>query len=319
MQNNLSTVLNRFCCSVVLAVVITSCGGSSDGVTDVETVAQIDASDVITADEVLEVAIDPQQTDLLDKASPQTLGGDAPVTEEQIVQNVGSLLPAIFESETGVDPAYAQSGAALVQQLNESLVLPADIDVNFIDCGQANAFFVPAGVVGPGGAAVSDNPAIFMCHELTELFGAFYGDLDQAFSASVFVLMHEIGHALVDQLSLPVLGIEESYVDGVAAVLLGESGMSEGSVLAGWFFGSQPDTPFTDSHRANPQRLGDLACWGVGADPSLLEKPIVNSIVQQLVLGGRNCPAEYTQQVEGLTDVLDSNIIGGLSGALSPQ
>ena len=91
MQNNLSTVLNRFCCSVVLAVVITSCGGSSDGVTDVETVAQIDASDVITADEVLEVAIDPQQTDLLDKASPQTLGGDAPVTEEQIVQNVGSL------------------------------------------------------------------------------------------------------------------------------------------------------------------------------------------------------------------------------------
>ena len=67
---------------------------------------------------------------------------------------------------------------------------------------------------------------------------------------------------------------------------MGEAGLAEGVVLAGWFFFSQPESPFFDTHRAGPQRLGDLACWGVGADPSLLDDPMINSIAQQLISSG---------------------------------
>jgi len=263
---------------------------------------------------VEEIPLDPEQAVLLEESGFEAMGSESDTT---IAPDLGDLLPVVFPTTTTVDLAYAQSGAALIERLNESLALPADITVNFVDCGTANAFFASA-EANPELEFASAGGAIFMCHELTELFAAFYGDMDQAFAASIFVIMHELGHALVEQLDLPVLGIEESYVDGLAAVLVGESGMAQASVLAGWFFGSQGDTPFFDTHRANAQRLGDLACWGVGADASLLEDPIVNSIASQLTdIGGRNCVAEYQQQVNGLESVLGPNIRGGLGGILS--
>jgi hypothetical protein len=232
--------------------------------------------------------------------------------------NSGDFLPVLFETETGLDLEYARDGMNLIDQLSASIILPNDIDVIFADCGTANAFFVPFGFSTVTITQQQDLPqsaggSIFMCHELTQLFSDFYTDKDQAVSASIFVLMHEVGHALVNQLRLPVLGIEESYVDGMSAVFLGEAGLSEGTVLAGWFFGSQPDTPFFDSHRAGPQRLGDLACWGVGADVSLIEKPVVNNITQQLITGGRNCPAEYTQQLDALNTILAPYLTGSLT------
>jgi len=274
------------CCSMLLgSVFVVACGSGSDPIDLAENTAAISTDSTaeippdvlpidvlptnVSVDPSEQVAIDPEQADLFEDAQA-TIIGDETATDEPFVVGDGSLIPTIFPSATGVDPRFAQAGAAMVIELDESLILPADIDVN------------------QGGDGTS-NSAIFMCHELTQLFSSFFGDEDQAFSASVFVLMHELGHAFVEELSLPVLGIEESYVDGVAAVLLGESSLSEGSALAGWFFGSQPNTPFSDSHRANPQRLGDLVCWGIGADPTLLEKPIINSIFEQLVIGGRDC------------------------------
>jgi len=247
-----------------------------------------------------------------------------PETEEESentadpLTNNGVLLPVIFETQTDLDLEYARDGMDLISQLSTSLILPADIDVIFADCGTANAFFVPpsfssATISQQEGLPQSPGGSVFMCHELTQLFSDFYSDKDQAVSASIFVLMHEIGHALVNQLELPVLGIEESYVDGVSAVFLGEAGLSIGTVLAGWFFGSQSDTPFFDSHRAGPQRLGDLACWGVGADITLIEDPIIANITQQLITGGRNCQAEYNQQLNALNIVLGPYLIGDLS------
>ncbi len=290
--------------TVLVALLLTACGsGNSDSASD--DIESMEQTEFPTIDPTTQVAIDPSQADLLEQIGPESIGGNS---DNVLADDNGDLLPAVFPTATGIDLAYAQSGAALVMQLNDSLVLPADIDVNFADCGTANAFFVPAGFREGQSAGGS----IIMCHELTELFLNLFGDSEQAFLSSTFVLMHELGHALVDQLDLPVLGIEESYVDGMGAVFMGESGLSLGTVLAGWFFFSQPETPFFDSHRAGPQRLGDLACWGVGADPSLLDDPMIDSIAQQLITGGRNCTAEYAQQLDGFNAVLDQNIRGGL-------
>ncbi len=295
---------------LIAALLVNSCGSDSDS--DNTSIDEPNGqTEFPSIDSTTEVAIDPAQTDLLDQLNPVSIGGSR---DNELAEDNGDLLPGVFPTTTSLDLAYAQSGAALVEQLNESLVLPADIDVDFTDCGLANAFYVPPGFGPPG--EQSAGGSIIMCHELTELFFNLYGNSEQAFITSAFVLMHELGHALVNQLNLPVLGIEESYVDGMGAVFMGEAGLAEGVVLAGWFFFSQPESPFFDTHRAGPQRLGDLACWGVGADPSLLDDPMINSIAQQLISSGRNCPLEYAQQLGGFNAVLDQHIRGGL-GELS--
>ncbi len=290
------TTITRFaligCLGGCLAFVSACGSGSNDGETFQP---PIDTTTMVV------VPTDPAQAEMFQQVSPQSIGD---TSLEAIAALDGLLIPTIFTTETDVDPTFAQSSVALVEQLNDSLLLPVDVAVSFADCGTANAFFA---------SAFGDRPAeIVMCHELTSLLSQFYGNNEQAFLASTFVLMHELGHALIDVLDLPVLGIEESYVDGVAAVLLGESDMAEGSVLAGWFFGGQRNTPFFDTHRAGPQRLGDLACWGIGADPTLLNDPTTASIADQLIQTGRNCVAEYNQQLLGLDAVLGPHILGGL-------
>jgi len=253
--------------------------------------------------------VNPDNT-MLDNIGMQPLGADN--GQEQQMADQGDLVPVIFESETGLDEMFAQSGAALALFFNDSLILPRDVPVNFIDCGQANAFYAPdATEVGfPG-------PNIFMCNELTAEFLNFYGDAESAFEASAFVFMHELGHALVDQLNLPVLGIEESYVDGVAAVFAGEGGLARATLQAGLFFMQQTETSWFDTHRAGPQRFGDLACWAIGADPSLTNDPDVATIANQLVDAGRNCDRFYQQQLDGLTQLLNPHIKGGLGDSLA--
>ncbi len=302
--------------TVILSVLYGCSNGNSDPETEqLTTVNTAEATEplAVTVDIENPVVLDPG--DMLDRTQFEPLGDP---TETPLAEDLGDLLPVVFPTQTSIDLAYARAGAELIARLNTTLALPTNIDVNFTDCGSANAFFAPADE-NPEATFISAGGAIFMCHELIELFAGFFGDADQTFAASTFVLMHELGHSLVDQLDLPVLGIEESYVDGVAAVLLGESGLAEGLVLAGWFFGAQSTAPFFDSHRAGPQRLGDLACWGVGADPTLLNDPLIGGIAQQLFQGGRDCEREYQQQVRALQFVLGPNIRGGLQGLLAPD
>ena len=320
----LSTIL--VCSSVFLS----ACGGSSsdnfDSEVDDEIVVASEEGIIVEAGQVLDVAaaaeiVEPDITAETDGMQMLAASGFESIGDEDdifLVDDTGDLLPMIFDSSTNVDPAFALSGAGLVERLNDSLALPADINVRFADCGEANAFFAPP-IGNEGFAEVAEGGAIFICHELTDLFSGFFADTEQAFAASTFVIMHELGHALVNQLNLPVLGIEESYVDGVAAVLLGESGMAEGAVLAGWFFASQGQAPFFDTHRAGPQRLGDLACWGIGAEPELLEDPGIASIAEQLILTGRRCTVEYNQQLSGLENVLGGHIRGGLTDLIATE
>ncbi len=311
---------------IACTVYLSACGSDNDndedqiedqdaslGAVDEDFIMPINMAN-IDLDPADEVAVDSTQSDMFQQSNSRPIGDTNEVDDSGLT---GTLIPIIFDTQTDATLDFAQSGAALVEQLNESLLLPENVNVVFADCGVANAFYVPGAFnadLEPGVAG-----EIFMCHELTSLFANFYGNDEQAFLTSTFVLMHELGHALVDVLSLPVLGIEESYVDGIAAVLLGESGLSEGSVLAGWFFGNQTGTPFFDSHRAGPQRLGDLACWGVGADSSLLTNPLTSSIALQLFEGGRNCVREYQQQVTGFTTVLGPSIRGGLDVLADPE
>jgi len=93
--------------------------------------------------------------------------------------------------------------------------------------------------------------------------------------ATQFVIAHEIGHALVDQLDLPVTGKEEDAVDGFAAYLLTSERQfgPMGPVSAGLLFDglSTPandldDSDFADEHSMPQQRVYQLLCWVYGSD-----------------------------------------------------
>jgi hypothetical protein len=94
----------------------------------------------------------------------------------------------------------------------------------------------------------------------------------------LFVLLHELAHAAMTELDLPVLGRKEDAADSFAALTLIhiKSGFSD-SVLTeaakGWFLADRRDRkegdpiPYYDEHGLNQQRAFQIVCYMVGADP----------------------------------------------------
>lgn len=90
--------------------------------------------------------------------------------------------------------------------------------------------------------------------------------------ANEFVVAHELGHALTDQLDLPVTGKEEDAVDGFAAYLLANTrGFGPRSALsAAVLFDGLSHTPsdddYADEHSLSQQRVYQFLCWIYGSD-----------------------------------------------------
>jgi hypothetical protein len=93
----------------------------------------------------------------------------------------------------------------------------------------------------------------------------------------LFVLLHELGHAAITQMGLPVLGKMEDAADSFAAVRLIKVGSSfSNRVLTeaaeGWFLADRRDTKsgdkvaFYDEHGLNQQRAYQIVCYMVGSD-----------------------------------------------------
>ena len=94
----------------------------------------------------------------------------------------------------------------------------------------------------------------------------------------LFVLLHEIGHVLITELGLPVLGREEDAADAYATItILAMKNEFSERVLTqatkGWFYGDRRDrmelTPvvYYDAHSLSRQRAYQIVCYMVGSDP----------------------------------------------------
>ncbi|HID99066.1 MAG TPA: hypothetical protein EYP59_02100 [Thiotrichaceae bacterium] len=189
-------------------------------------------------------------------------------------------------------------GIDLAVSLNELLKLPkGNILISFEDCGAVNAFYDP------------QNVKMIMCYELFKAFLNFYGNAESAAKAYFFVFFHELGHALIDQLDLPVLGKEEDSVDGMATVIMVNAEMPEAAILAGFYFNNlQGDSQYInwfDSHSVGRQRMGNLVCWAIGGRPDfLLKNPNMMDLAQQIIqVGQRDCKAEYDQQEDAVAQL----------------
>ncbi|GAB3117151.1 hypothetical protein GCM10027256_03820 [Novispirillum itersonii subsp. nipponicum] len=94
----------------------------------------------------------------------------------------------------------------------------------------------------------------------------------------LFTLYHELGHALIHELQLPVLGREEDAVDNLASLLMvpeaGDREMADRVLAAaqGWLMSAtntdeDEELAFWDEHGLDMQRFYSVVCVLYGADP----------------------------------------------------
>lgn len=125
--------------------------------------------------------------------------------------------------------------------------------------------------------------------------------IDALVAPLVEVVLHEFGHALFDQLALPVLGREEDAADQVAAYIMLQFGPDQAPRLirgAAHVFRTQMRQPqpssmqaFADIHGTPAQRLYNLLCVAYGADRELF-RDVLKELPKERAEG---CEEEYQQ------------------------
>lgn len=133
-----------------------------------------------------------------------------------------------------------------------------------------------------------------------------------ASGAVLFVLMHELGHALVDLLHIPVLGREEDAADQISIYLLINSGFGQDG-LSGvnlFFEITQPlfymQKHFADTHSVDSTRRFNLFCWAYGSDPQKYSYLVDhNALPRQRA---DRCPNEYRQMSSAVRQLLGDRV-----------
>jgi hypothetical protein len=157
----------------------------------------------------------------------------------------------------------------VVPELDKALNLPHDIPITFQKCETVNAFYDPQKI------------SITMCDEMVDFYGELFADYpkdegkEAIVGSLVSVFLHEMGHALIDQLQLPAVGRQEDAADQLATVVLVASG-DEGNRMAldgafSWVAEGKAQgddtTPFWDEHSLNEQRFYNMMCLIYGSNP----------------------------------------------------
>jgi cytochrome c551/c552 len=187
------------------------------------------------------------------------------------------FLPPATQEQARIATHMRQSGTLenFTTLINRAIVTPHEVPVIARACGVANAFYSP------------DRREITLCYELLvssekslrRIMGNRYNDAQYTqvlYSEVAFVLLHEMGHHLIHEYSVPVLGREEDAADKIASYIFLTSGGEKVLKRSLMFFATNPtnlmglvlngSTQYGDEHGLNEQRLANLVCWGLGKD-----------------------------------------------------
>jgi hypothetical protein len=134
--------------------------------------------------------------------------------------------------------------------------------------------------------------------------------------ANQFILGHEMGHAIIRQLNLPLTGMEEDSADGFATFFTvndkdtGPNAALGGAVLFDAMGSKRPNLTLEDFSSDHPvilQRVYNFACAVVGSDTQRLQNSLVTD---GYIPQGRAmlCRKEWTQLNYGWWTVLEPNL-----------
>jgi hypothetical protein len=174
--------------------------------------------------------------------------------------------------------------------MNGWVRVPRNVTLTFAECGESNAYYRP------------ENGTVTVCFELVdELDHIFAHDEDREQSvddALLFTTLHEVGHALVSELDLPITGREEDAVDQLASLILVD-GAEDGDEAAINGVRGLPDDDhlddlaFSDEHALSGQRFYNVLCLVYGQDPDAYAAWTEDGTLPEE--RAERCPTEYEQ------------------------
>ena len=199
--------------------------------------------------------------------------------------------------------------------LNSVYRLPYDIKVEGAECDAENAFYSPG------------KKAIRMCYELVDAAlradDAIHDDPDIAneFAYNVIdgIMMHKVGHALIDVYDLPTTGMEEDAVDQFSALIQSrtygdydpyfETGQVMMLDMAGWwrYVSEYREASHWAVHSLNEQRFYNIACYAYGADPEYNADLVGFDYLPHS--RAKTCPQEYEQMSSSWDRLLDGYLV----------
>jgi len=175
------------------------------------------------------------------------------------------------------------------------LKLPRTLRVRTKPCGMVNAFYDP------------DEWTVTICYEwidATETFAPAatspegFTRQEVIVGGFVGVVLHEMGHAVNDMLSLPVLGREEDAADQVAGFVMLQFGKDvartavKGMAYVWLNFARQDRAAYWDVHSTPGQRFYNFLCIGYGGDPETFKDLVEKWLSKDRVA---SCAHEYQQ------------------------
>ncbi len=191
--------------------------------------------------------------------------------------------------------------------LNRALILPEDIFVTAKECGERNAQFDP------------NDQTITICYDLMEHFYNLYrsdgmssNEADKKmFDAIRFVFLHEVGHALIYNYKLPVVGNEEDAADRCSSYInieeLGDSGVRAVIAAADGFRiesrqESRSKRQLADEHLLQEQRYYNSLCMIYGSKPEKYRYFVTDGYLPEE--RAVRCRQEYTRTVDSWVNLL---------------
>ena len=161
-----------------------------------------------------------------------------------------------------------------INEINKRIEFPGEVAIEIADCDEVNCYYS------------SEQQKITICYEFIDAAFAMQDDTtlsdsEKLVNAVGFIFLHEMGHALVDKLNLPITGKEESAVDELAMLIL-MSDTTDATYFAAiegamqfYRFSLQQNIKniaFYDTHAPDMERYYDMLAIIVGATPSVAEQ-----------------------------------------------
>ena len=228
-------------------------------------------------------------------------------------EDVGDFL-LIYEPLTDPDLTELQERVeedgefeVAIDALNENIALPQDVPIHFQECGEANAYWS------------FDEQRVLFCMELFDFFREEFQALrdteqevfDAMMDSMEFVLIHELGHGMVDIYALPITGREEDAVDDLASLAIINSLENGNEVIlnaadAFFIIGKQQeeagDLQYWHEHSFGLQRYYSILCLAYGKDPETLQDLVDEEKLP--VERAVRCESEYEQKYRAWTTLL---------------
>lgn len=167
----------------------------------------------------------------------------------------------------------SESFQELISALNESLKLPKGLKIVFNGKEDEDAAYDPD--------AKQIIVSYAFVNEIKDLYTDNKADIEgtpteAAIDVMIYILIHEIAHALIHNYDLPIVGKEEDAADSLSSVILSEyfENGQEVILTAADFFDlisadrkEFTEEDFWDEHSLDEQRFYNALCHVYGSDP----------------------------------------------------